>query len=546
MLYIPSAVIFSQSSDNHSSYPSNPTSLVSIIEGSNSEEVVIHRRGEQIVEDSSACSTIAPCTEWLLRLSGIGQLHQQVAIGTLPDEVLLKIFKFFVSEIFSYYCRRERWPKLVHVCRRWRNLAFTFPRHLNLQLVCKSPKRSVKRMLDIWPEELPVYILEFDLPLKGAVDNVVAALKLNHRISVIRFDRTTRWETFAPLMEHSFPVLTHLWVRPRLSIADPISRSFLGGSAPCLRDLVLIGIPFPALPELLLSATNLVRLLYNNIPRSGYIPPQAMATGLSALTHLESLSLIFQPPPDLPDRVIRNPRPHTRTLLPTLTNLHFRGVPEYMEDLVSQIDAPLLEGIEITFFDQEVLEVSQLAKFVRRADSLSLIDQAEVTFNASSVSVRLSPEFHGINPKTLTLRLECSEEDLRLSHLVQFCASCLPTLSPFECLRIVAQPQSGYTRYTWRDVVDNPDPQWLELLRLFNTVKDLGLTKIVALRAAQVLRRLPAEQVSEVLPALDIVFRLGPEPFGPVWEAISEFADMRQLSGHPVSISDWERTMQEN
>ena len=91
--------------------------------------------------------------------------------------------------------------------------------------------------------------------------------------------------------------------------------------------------------------------------------------------------------------------------------------------------------------------------------------------------------------------------------------------------------------------MDNPDPQWLELLRLFNTVKELRLDGIVAPRAAQVLRRLPAEQVSEVLPALGIVFISGLQSFGPVREAISEFADARQLSGRPVSICDWGKTM---
>jgi hypothetical protein len=44
----------------------------------------------------------------------------------------------------------------------------------------------------------------------------------------------------------------------------------------------------------------------------------------------------------------------------------------------------------------------------------------------------------------------------------------------------------------------------------------------------------------EVLPALENVFISGLEPFGPVKEAISEFADARQLSGYPVSICDWE------
>jgi hypothetical protein len=44
------------------------------------------------------------------------------------------------------------------------------------------------------------------------------------------------------------------------------------------------------------------------------------------------------------------------------------------------------------------------------------------------------------------------------------------------------------------------------------------------------------ERVTEVLPALGIVFMTDLMPFGPVKEAISEFADARRLSGRPVSI----------
>jgi len=398
-------------------------------------------------------------------------------------------------------------------------------------------------MLDIWPEKLPVCINGFGHRLREAIDNVVAALKLNHRVSVICLQNTSTpaWEIFAPLMEHPFPELTHFSIELFPPIQNVIPRSFLGGSAPCLQDLSLIGMLFPALPELLLSATDLVRLRYDDVPCSGYISPQAMVTSLSLLTRLESLSLTFQLPRDLPDTAIRIPPPHTRTLLPALTYLCLRGVHGHVEDLVSQIDAPLLKGVEITLFHQEVLEVSQLAKFVRRVDSLSLIDRAEVTFYDDSISVKLSQELLEIDPKTLKIKLDCYESDLRLSHLVQFCASCLPTLSPFECLHILVQLYS--TEYTWRFVVDNPAPQWLELLLLFNTVKDLRLDEIVAPHVAPVLGRLPAEQVSEVLPVLEIVFILDLEAFGPVREAISEFADARQLSGRPVSIYKWEQTM---
>ena len=92
-------------------------------------------------------------------------------------------------------------------------------------------------------------------------------------------------------------------------------------------------------------------------------------------------------------------------LLPALTNLHFRGAPEYMEDLVAQTDASSLERFDITFFHQEIeiLEVSELAKFVRRADKLSLVDRAQVLYMIDSISVRLSDILSGVKPKILEI-----------------------------------------------------------------------------------------------------------------------------------------------
>jgi hypothetical protein len=190
----------------------------------------------------------------------------------------------------------------------------------------------------------------------------------------------------------------------------------------------------------------------------------------------------------------------------------------------------------LTLFHQKILEASQLAKFVRRADKLSSIDHAVVTVTPARISALLSQEsrIRGLDPKTLMLIPRCRERDFRLSYITQFCTSCLPTLTPFECLHILHP-----LHFTWQDVIEDPDPQWLELLRVFNTVKHLRLSKPIALRVAQVLGGLPVERATEVLPALENVFISGLEPFGPLKEAISEFAGVRQLSGQPVSIH-WE------
>jgi hypothetical protein len=173
-----------------------------------------------------------------------------------------------------------------------------------------------------------------------------------------------------------------------------------------------------------------------------------------------------------------------------------------MEDLAAQINAPLMESMVIELSYEEVPDFSELAKFVCRADKLSLIDIVEVTFQTHYISIRLSQKsLAGVSPKTLRLNLECPESDLLLSYLARFCASCLPNLTLFESLHICV----GFFSI-WDDVGVDPDSRWLELLRLSNPVKGLYLSKFVAPHVTKALRGLPAERVMDVLPALEGVF----------------------------------------
>src|SRR5260370_7603575 len=94
-------------------------------------------------------------------------------------------------------------------------------------------------------------------------------------------------------MQQSFPALTEfqlLSYEPAPALPD----SFLGGSAPHLRFLSLESVSFPALPNLLMSASHLVHLDLS-YTHSGVISSD-MLTALSALTSLESLRLISTPP----------------------------------------------------------------------------------------------------------------------------------------------------------------------------------------------------------------------------------------------------------
>jgi hypothetical protein len=136
-----------------------------------------------------------------------------------------------------------------------------------------------------------------------------------------------------------FPELTGLQLSNAYEVSEPkLPDSFLGGSAPRLRSLHLEYIAFPALPKLLLSTTHLVHLDLEDIPDSGRIPPEVMATSLSALTSLESLVLNFA---HSRQEILRpRPPPLPHSILPNLTKIEFRGASEYFEVILARIDAP--------------------------------------------------------------------------------------------------------------------------------------------------------------------------------------------------------------
>jgi hypothetical protein len=322
-------------------------------------------------------------------------------------------------------------------------------------------------------------------------------------------------------------------------MAPIISDSFLGGSAPRLRELTLDGIPFPALPNLLLSATDLVELQLWNIPHSGYISPEAMVACLSAsaLTRLKTLSLGFRSPRSRPAKASRRPPPLSRTVLPALTHLDFRGVTEYLEDLVARIDAPLLVEFWITFFNQLVFDLLQLTEFLCRTETFTVLNHTKVVFDEHFTRVDFSSQ---TETSLLSLTISCRELDWQLSSLSQVCNSVLLALSAMDMEYLDLLPNiSGVYPLLIEDDMENT--QWLELLHPFTDVKDLRLFGEVPTCIAPALQELTGERVTEVLPALQNIFiDEFDDESEPVPKAIWEFVAARQLSSCLVDVH-WRR-----
>jgi hypothetical protein len=167
----------------------------------------------------------------------------------------------------------------------------------------------------------------------------------------------------------------------------------------------LEGIPFPGLPALLLTATHLVHLTLSDIPHSGYFSPISIATCLSTLAGLKTLLLQFESPLSCPYTDWHLHLPRTRSVLPSLTSCSFKGICEYLEDLVARIDAPRLADFHITFFNQFTFDTPEPAQFIERTPTFKQHDEACVEFYDSCASVTLPQA----NSHRLHLRVSCMQ-----------------------------------------------------------------------------------------------------------------------------------------
>ena len=467
----------------------------------------------------------------------------QVTIDMLPDLALLEIFDFYtaVAQASDPTYNRETWIALVHVCRKWRDIVFASPRRLNLRLLV-TPMRSLRTMLDTWPPLL-IDIWGFKFGILGMV-TIIAALEHDDRIRQIELINSLSFcmEQVLAAMRKPFPELIDLTLK---FFHDGMSRitypvipdSFLGESAPRLQSLRLIRIPFPvpALQKLFLSAAGLVKIHIWKFPDSWYISPEEMVICLSTLIRLEELGLGFESPRNLGGR--RRP-PSARCVLPSLTSLRFKGVYEYMEELMARIDAPQLDNLKLFLFYQQELDTPELAQFVGRTPRFKALNESHVLFDQRGIFVSL--------PLTLRRGIQfgligCPPG--QLSSLVKLCTlSFLRTLIPIVKHLYILENRSPLL-YNLLDGIDSDDNQWLELLHLFTAVKDLYLSKGFAPYIAPALHGSVGEGTTEVLPALLNLFleRL-PSP-GPFEEkTFRQFVAARQLFSHrhQITISYWD------
>jgi len=183
---------------------------------------------------------------------------------------------------------------------------------------------------------------------------------------------------------------------------------------------------------------------------------------------------------------------------------------------MSRIDAPLLNIMDIQFFNQLSFHTPQLRHVISRMGILMAPDCASIFFHNDYVTVELCQK--------LSLHISCKPSDWQLSSLSQLYNSALSPLPALECLEI------HNPRTYWEDDMENV--QWLEFLQLFPSMKEL----VLSAKSFQLVAPALNELDITVLPAIQTIVIQGPQSLEPNAKAIGKFIARRQLLGRPVTI----------
>ncbi|KAH9059959.1 hypothetical protein EDB87DRAFT_680655 [Lactarius vividus] len=448
----------------------------------------------------------------------------RVTIWALSDNVLLNVFRYYLD------VSPRHWPRLAHICRKWRRIVFASQRALQLRIFC-TYGTSVSKTLSCWPA-IPVVVqyggsleLGHPKPAPKDEDNIAAALKQSGLVISINLTATKSLLKKLTAFERPFSELEDLILLSQDGVRLTFPRAFRWG--PRLRCLHSTRVAIPGLLQLLDSSTSIVDLQLHEVFDSWQFSPEALTNALSGMAQLQSLSLHFLPTTNY--RFLRPQFWGRRAILPVLTRLDLRGTPPYLERLVAGIDAPCLDDIELTLLNEIIIGFPTLLEFIDQIEIHKSHRRAQILSSKHAISISLTRPGA---PTCLKLQLFCEPPSEQLLSMTRVCAYLSDSLFNVEDLRIsttrpLGRGDSDYSG--WRNLLDSfTGVKWFHLDwdHSSNIMRDL---------------QLPDWRYGTMLPSLHKLYIPQPEKcHAALGEAIVSFMISRRLSGHHIAV-EYER-----
>ena len=339
-----------------------------------------------------------------------------------------------------------------------------------------------------------------------AKDEEGIMLALQHRDRVRRIRLQVPIQSLHNLitaMEGGFPVLEYLHITPP---TEHNTQLILPSTfeAPHLRHLWLDHFAAPMGSLLFTTAVGLVSLVLRWIHPStypGYPHPDHLLQSLSHLPRLETLQIGFSSPG--PDSDTEGSLSHepitTHVMLPNLRQFRFWGTNTFLEALLSQMSAPLLETLSVHFFDKLNFAVPHLRTFMTATEDLRF-RSVRFLFSRSVVAMFAYPLVGSTSPK-FNIDNTCAYLDWQVSSVAQIFAVLSPIFST------VAELTLDYEDHVPLSLSgDNQayHTQWRKLVGSFRNVKAIrvhhGLLEVLSRSLTS-----DGEPPLELLPNLEVL-----------------------------------------
>ena len=461
------------------------------------------------------------------------------SIHNLDEDSLLSIFNLCRPNVFEedefgdiLWANRDQqrwWYKLVKVCRRWRYLILGSAPHLGLCLVC-SCGTPVAEMLAHSPP-LPLIVDHRDQNQELTAEDekgIMFALKHRDRVQhmFLRMPVPSLQKVIGA-MDDQFPMLKYLCIIPP-TMHNPRLVLPVTFRAPQLSCLILNRFDSPIGSSLLTTAIRLVRLSLLWTPPSTNPCLNNLFQALSLLTQLQKLTITSSSP--VPNREIERQMSRmpntTHTTLPNLRFFGFGGVSAYLEAFLSHMNAPLLEMLNVGFFNQLSFSVPHLLRFVTTIENLRA-SSVRLLFHHRSVTVYMYLSVTALR-HTLAISVGCDHLDWQVSSMVQISNVLGPLLSAMVDLTLDYRGNALSSK--WHNQVDRT--QWRKLLRSFRNVETLRVHGGLVGELSRCLA-LDGEPPSEILPELKtLVCPMGSRDD----KTFAAFVHDREVAGLPIEL----------
>jgi hypothetical protein len=294
--------------------------------------------------------------------------------------------------------------------------------------------------------------------------------------------------------------------------------------APNLYHLSLHGIGLSGGLSFLSSTISLSTLSLTHIRDSCYFFPGQLVTQLQGLPQLEELSIgiaIPIPPPSNERELL--PALIPRVILPTLKRLTFRGEDIYLDNLVAQINTPLLDRLNLTLLFDIAFTLMNLTEFIHRTGFGCLV--ARVNFNKNGASIDAG---YSERQRKLSLHVNCESLEWKIDSATQVCSALGKVSSAVEELTLDLDP--GGMPSDWENTLDRM--LWQELLLPFIGVKRLHIGSSLTLQLSQALESVAGGlAVLPELQELEVQLEIGHAK-----HAFSLFIGARESAGRPVHL----------